>query len=98
MRKASASGSEESDEDSSEENLKQDGFCHFNEDSSKLEFEIDLFGHVISILQCPIVSDLGHGRSKDFYFRCQAVIIRHFERCVRVGCEHNIRKICRNQQ
>ena len=51
----------ESDKDSSEENLKQNGFCHFNEDSSKLEFEIDLFGHAILLdytdetgLNCPL--------------------------------------------
>ena len=54
----------ESDKDSLEENLKQNGFCHFNEDSSKLEFEIDLFGHAISIKQSPVISELGHGKQR----------------------------------
>ena len=55
-------GGNESDDDVEDElKCSQKGYCHFNEDGSKKNFSISLFGHDLDIEQDPSSRLLGHG-------------------------------------
>lgn len=51
----------EHEEEEGSEDSEPEGFCHFNEGSAATEFSIELFGHLISLAQRPVISELGHG-------------------------------------